>query len=126
MAYSRQELETIEKELLRERERVVRKLTRFQEASRTDDAMAAFSFHMADEGTDTMAREQAVMMAGDEGRRLQELDAALRRLYRDPERFGLCKECGAPIGMPRLELMPASEHCIECIRREETGGGARE
>lgn len=122
MAYSRQELEAIERELVRERERLVRKLERFHETSRSDAGHAAFSFHMADEGTDTMEREQAFLFVSEEGRRLQSLDAALRRLYRDPQSFGLCSVCGDPIGTARLEALPAAECCIACQNRQETGG----
>lgn len=125
MAYSRQELEVIERELVRERERLVRKLARFHETSRSDEGHASFSFHMADEGTDTMDKERAFLLVSEEGRRLQKVDAALRRLYGRPESFGICYECSEPIGTARLEALPAAEYCIACQNRQETGG-ARE
>ena len=46
---------------------------------------------------------------GDLGR----IQAALRRLQENPEDFGLCSECGDPIGK-RLEVMPFVELCVEC------------
>ena len=39
--------------------------------------------------------------------------AALKRLDEKPDEFGLCSECGEPIGR-RLEAMPYVELCIEC------------
>ena len=46
---------------------------------------------------------------GDLGR----IDTALRRLQQSPDDFGLCSECGEPIGR-RLEVMPFVELCVEC------------
>ena len=44
---------------------------------------------------------------------LTRVQAALKRLDEAPEDFGLCKECGDPIGK-RLEVMPYVELCVEC------------
>lgn len=38
---------------------------------------------------------------------------ALKRLDDAPDDFGLCRECGEPIGK-RLEAMPYVELCLEC------------
>jgi DnaK suppressor protein len=51
---------------------------------------------------------------GDLGR----IQAALKRLDEDPESFGLCSECGEPIGK-RLELMPFVELCVECQQAKD-------
>jgi DnaK suppressor protein len=39
--------------------------------------------------------------------------AALKRLEDTPDDFGLCSDCGDPIGR-RLEAMPYVELCLEC------------
>ena len=39
-------------------------------------------------------------------RELEEIDAALRRLYESPERFGLSETTGEPIPFERLDLIP--------------------
>jgi DnaK suppressor protein len=44
---------------------------------------------------------------------LARVQAALRRLDEAPEDFGLCGECGDPIGK-RLEVIPYVELCVEC------------
>src|SRR5512140_2794073 len=49
------------------------------------------------------------LRTGDLGR----IQAALKRLDDHPEEFGLCSECGEPIGR-RLELLPFVELCVEC------------
>ena len=44
---------------------------------------------------------------------LARVKAALKRLDEAPDDFGLCAECGDPIGK-RLEVMPYVEYCVEC------------
>ena len=59
-----------------------------------DGDLSSYSFHMADQGTDAMEREKAFLFASQEGRFLWHIDEALRRLYRSPETFGKCHNCG--------------------------------
>ena len=83
--------------------------------------LSAYSFHMADQGTDAMEREKAFLFASQEGRFLWHIDQALRRLYRDPDNFGKCHNCGQPIAFERLDALPHARYCIECKQREEDG-----
>jgi len=57
---------------------------------------------------------------------LARIQAALKRLEEDPDEFGLCRECGEPIGK-RLELLPFVELCVECQQARDGSpkGGAR-
>lgn len=50
---------------------------------------------------------------------LKEIAAALGRLKRDPEEFGLCESCDEPIPLRRLELMPWATLCIACQSEHE-------
>jgi DnaK suppressor protein len=130
MAYSKDQLGRLEALLLRDRERLVRRLRRFDEevarAAAGDGDFAAFSLHMADEGTDAMEKEKAFLFASEEGRRLQETDAALRRLYGTAGRYGFCLRCENAIGFARLEAVPQAELCIRCQMGVEQGDGHRE
>ncbi|MFQ5679681.1 MAG: TraR/DksA family transcriptional regulator [Gemmatimonadota bacterium] len=117
----------IEQRLLQERTRVVKELGHYGESfSNTpqgaDGDLSAYSFHMADQGTDAMEREKAFLFASKEGRLLYHIDEALRRLYRDPKRFGRCESCGDDIGFERLDALPHARLCIRCKEQEETGG----
>jgi DnaK suppressor protein len=47
---------------------------------------------------------------------------ALARLEEKPDDFGLCVECGEPIGR-RLEAMPYVELCLECQQERDGGPG---
>lgn len=121
-------LDHLEQRLLEEREQVLKELGFFDEnyhdTTRTASGdLSAYSFHMADQGTDAMEREKAFLFASQEGRQLYQIDEALRRLYREPNGFGLCLQCSARIGRERLEALPYATLCIECKEREENGRG---
>jgi RNA polymerase-binding transcription factor DksA len=113
-----------EKRLLEERARVVKELGNYNDAFNlsAQDAggeLSAYSFHMADQGTDAMEREKAFLFASQEGRFLWHIDQALRRLYRDPDNFGKCHNCGKELAFERLDALPHARYCIECKQREE-------
>jgi len=119
-------LRKLEKRLLEEREQVLRELGHFDDnyhdtTRNSSGDLSAYSFHMADQGTDAMEREKAFLFASKEGRQLYTIDEALRRLYRDPNRFGHCVECDGPIAWERLEALPFATLCIACKEREENG-----
>jgi RNA polymerase-binding transcription factor DksA len=125
----RSQLEHIEKRLLRERERALRSLGRFQEQSTqtrdsSDADLSSYSFHMADQGTDAMEREKSFLFASKEGRYLYRIEDALRRLYNEPEKFGLCYSCKKEIPFARLDALPHARYCLDCKRREEEEAAA--
>ncbi|HEX7090088.1 MAG TPA: TraR/DksA family transcriptional regulator [Longimicrobiales bacterium] len=129
MAISEKDLRRLEELLLRDRQRTVRKLSRF--AADFIDAAGdgapgdrnPFTLHAAEQGTDAMEREKAFLFASEEGRRLMAIDQALRRLYADPDAFGRCERCGQEIGLARLEALPHATLCISCQVLQEAGGG---
>jgi DnaK suppressor protein len=121
---SKKQLAYFEKRLLDERKRVMRELGRADETfgasmQASDGDLSSYSFHMADQGTDAMEREKAFLMASKEGRFLWHIDEALRRLYRSPETFGKCHQCGNDIAFERLDALPHARYCIDCKQREE-------
>jgi RNA polymerase-binding transcription factor DksA len=116
----------LEQRLLEERARTERALQRSDETARTateeDGDLTSYTQHPADEGTDTMEQEKALLMLSAEGQRLQQIDEALRRLYKEPEDFGKCIECGNEISMERLELIPWTTLCRD--HQAESEGGS--
>ena len=117
---AKKQLQYFEKRLLDERKRVLKELGRADEGMKDEDGDAGeYSFHMADQGTDAMEREKVFLMASKEGRFLWHIDEALRRLYRSPETFGKCHQCGNDIAHDRLDALPHARYCIDCKQREE-------
>lgn len=119
---SKKDLKHFEERLLEERKKLLGQLgylektmTKTQRDSAGD--LSAYSFHMADMGTDAMEREKAFLFASAEGRLLYNVDQALRRLYRNE--YGVCQVCGKEIGKPRLDAIPHASLCVSCQEKQE-------
>lgn len=114
----------LEERLLAERARVMKELGYYGESFNTslqssDGDLSSYSFHMADQGTDTMEREKQFLFASQEGRYLWHVNEALRRLYSAPDKFGKCHTCGEDIAFERLDALPHARLCISCKEKEE-------
>ncbi|HUE77034.1 MAG TPA: TraR/DksA C4-type zinc finger protein [Longimicrobiales bacterium] len=122
-------MEHLQKRLLRERERALRSLGRYDElaklsAEQADSDLYSYSDHMADLGTDAMEREKMLLFASKEGRYLYRIEDALRRLYKEPADFGKCHTCGNLIDFERLDALPHARYCIDCKKKEEEADAA--
>ena len=125
-AFGKRDIDHFEKRLLDERKRAVAQMQQFGQDLRTsqeeaDGENTSWRFHMADEGTDTYEREQTFLLASREGRLLWHIDEALRKLYKSPEKFGRCEECGARISYERLDALPYAKNCVSCKQDWEGG-----
>ncbi len=115
----------MEQRLLRERERALKAFRHLDErtkvsAQEEDGRLTLYPLHLADEGTDTMEQEKDFLLLSKEGRLVYWIDDALRTLYKRPEEYGKCLECGAAIAPERLDLIPWARLCLDCQRTEET------
>ena len=72
---------------------------------------SAYSLHM-EQGTDTMEREKTFLFASREGKFLNYLEDALKRIEKGE--YGYCIECGTLIDKERLEAVPHAQLCIKC------------
>ena len=68
-------------------------------------------FHPADLGTDTIDEEIQASNATRVSNELAEIDAALERLYANPESFGKCEDTGKDIPFERLDIIPWARTC---------------
>ena len=68
-------------------------------------------FHPADLGTDTIDEEIQATNATRVSKELAEIDAALERLYSNPDSFGKCEETGRDIPFERLDIIPWARTC---------------
>ncbi len=121
---NKKQLAHLEKRLLEERALVMKELGVHEKSfsgtlQSSDGDLSSYSFHMADQGTDAMEREKEFLFASKEGRYLWHVNEALRRMYRAPEEFGKCHECGHTIGFERLDALPHARLCIKCKAKEE-------
>ena len=119
MHLTKTQREHLERRLRDERARVLRDLNRgLAELSdgggqeRAGD-LTKVPFHFADRGTDSINTEVAASNVTRESRELAAIDEALERLYRTPERFGICEDTGDPIPFVRLDVIPWARTCGE-------------
>lgn len=78
---------------------------------------AHYDNHPADMGTEMFERSKDLGLFSNNLRRLREIDIAMERM--DRGEYGLCEECGQPIGEARLDVFPMATTCIECQQRRE-------
>ena len=78
---------------------------------------SAYSFHMADAGTDAMEREKLYLMIARQQKYIGYLDRALDRI--DNRTYGICRVTGEPIARERLEAVPHTEISIEAKKKQK-------
>ncbi len=72
---------------------------------------STYSMHM-EQGTDAMEREKTFLFASREGKFLNYLEDALKRIEKGS--YGFCTDCGKLIEKERLEAVPHAQLCIRC------------
>ncbi|HKI46020.1 MAG TPA: TraR/DksA C4-type zinc finger protein [Balneolales bacterium] len=113
--YSDEELEYFRQIILKKRDEAEQDLDMLQESLKesmenaSDDS--AYSFHMADAGTDAQEREKTYMLYNRTRKFIKYLDAALERI--DNKTYGICKVTGKKISKGRLEAVPHTQISIE-------------
>jgi DnaK suppressor protein len=109
MALTEKQRRHLEARLKEERDRVLRDIRSYDDggsSSPDDGDITKYPSHMADQGTDNFDQEMSTQLADRATRELEEIDAALQRLYETPERFGVSETTGKPIPFERLDLIP--------------------
>lgn len=81
---------------------------------------SAYSFHMADQGTDAMEREKAFLFASRDDKYLKQIEAALERI--ESGKYGICRVTGKDIGRERLEAVPTTTISYEAKMQESKAG----
>jgi len=71
----------------------------------------------ADAGSKTFEREHEMSLANNTRDMLVQAERALARI--DNGTYGICENCGNPIGKARLQVFPRATLCMTCKQREE-------
>lgn len=115
--YSKTELEHFRKIIMEKRQEILEELDSLrgrimdQTTGEYEVENSAYSLHM-EQGTDTMEREKAFLFASREGKFLNYLDDALKRIEQGS--YGFCNDCGTLIEKERLEAVPHAQLCVDC------------
>ncbi|OKJ80519.1 DNA-binding protein [Streptomyces sp. TSRI0107] len=71
----------------------------------------------ADTGSKNITREHELALAANAREMLDQTERALHRL--DAGTYGLCENCGNPIGKARMQAFPRATLCVECKQKQE-------
>ncbi|GHA98881.1 DNA-binding protein [Streptomyces tendae] len=71
----------------------------------------------ADTGSKNITREHELALAATAREVLTQTERALERL--DTGTYGLCENCGKPIGKARMQAFPRATLCVECKQKQE-------
>jgi DnaK suppressor protein len=112
MTLTSRQRDHLERRLREERARVLRDLNRLlgvlsDTSGQTRPAgLSRATFQDADVGSGAMEQELIASNASRQSRELADIDAALDRLRRTPDRFGVCEDTGEAIPFERLDVLP--------------------
>ena len=113
--YSDEELEYFREIIIKKMEDAEEELNALQRTLRESMENAsdesAYSYHMADAGTDAQEREKTYMLFNRTRKFVKYLDDALKRI--DNKTYGVCKVTGNKIAKGRLEAVPHTQLSIE-------------
>lgn len=113
--YSDEELEYFREIILNKLEEAENELETLQrtlrESMENANDESAYSFHMADAGTDAQEREKTYMLYNRTRKFIRYLNDALTRI--DNKTYGVCKVTGKKIAKGRLEAVPHTQLSIE-------------
>jgi RNA polymerase-binding protein DksA len=71
----------------------------------------------ADTGTKNITRESELALAANASSMLEQTERALERL--EAGTYGLCENCGKPIGKARMQAFPRATLCVDCKQKQE-------
>lgn len=113
--YTDEELEYFRGIILKKRNDAEEELDALQrslrESMENSSDESAYSFHMADAGTDAQEREKTYMLFNRTRKFVKYLDDALKRI--DNKTYGVCKVTGKKISKGRLEAVPHTQLSID-------------
>ena len=113
--YTDEELEHFRSIILKKRKEAEEDLNilmdALKESTENSSDESAYSFHMADAGTDAQEREKTYMLFNRTKKFIKYLDDAIERI--NNKTYGVCKVTGKKISKGRLEAVPHTQISIE-------------
>jgi len=117
--WSQEEVDEARAELSREAERLRTEIHAAEEAlsGLMRDSADATGDDQADTGTKNITREHEMALAENAREMLHQTERAMERL--EAGTYGVCENCGRPIGKARMQAFPRATLCVECKQRQE-------
>ncbi len=108
-------IERFKKVILKEREEIIGDVKQIYESSQEvgQDGIQ----DIGDEAANVYNKQILLTLNENERMRLREVDDALDHIK--TKTYGICEECGEPIGLKRLEVKPVAKYCVPCKTKLE-------
>ncbi len=110
-------LASLRKQLEEEREELRAQASKLEADAADESWKEPRSDDDAETGTAFFERERTMSLARNARQTIIQIDRALARIEADT--YGLCINCGEPIGIERLEALPQAVDCLDCRRKAE-------
>ena len=117
--WSAAELKIVKGEISKDLERYRNELARVEAEMNEliSDSGEGAGDDQADSGTKTFEREHEMSLVSNARDMVLQTERALERI--ENKTYGLCEDCGAAIGKPRLQVFPRATLCMICKQKEE-------
>ncbi|MGI8899822.1 MAG: TraR/DksA family transcriptional regulator [Nocardioides sp.] len=117
--WTKAELNEVRTELHRDRDRLRSELNMAEHELHDlmRDAGDGAGNDQADVGSATFERDHEMTLANNARDMLAQTERALARI--EDGSYGVCEQCGEPIGKMRLMAFPRATLCLPCKQREE-------
>jgi len=116
-ALDKRTLERLKKILLKEREKIMGDVKHIYES--TQEVGQDGIQDIGDEAANIYNKQILLTLNENERMRLKDVDESLDRI--ENGMYGICEECGEPIGLKRLEVKPVAKYCVPCLTKIEKG-----
>ena len=115
------QIKKLRKSLIRKKKELLAQYDKLNEDSLkiTQTAVSGespYSFHIADEGTNTFERERDFTMGDNMKVLISRIDKAIEKIKNGT--YGICEICGREIGYERLEALPFVNLCFNCKKED--------
>jgi len=115
--YTKEQLAHFRKRLEEEQTKLV---ARYQ-TSRSNLQDKPSQENIEETGSEDFIHAADLYMMGQDSQTMQMIQKARQNL--EAGNYGICEDCGGPIGEPRLLARPFAKYCIKCKSRREGAGG---
>ena len=106
--------EKLKKQLKEEHKRLKAQLSTFPV---NDRGAIGYSTHQADDATEAFEQAKGLTLRQNTERLLKQVESALAGF--EDGTYGLCRDCGRPIDLARLEALPYAQFCLKCQSKQE-------
>ena len=113
------ELKSVKTEISKDLERLRKELATVEAEMNEliSDSGEGAGDDQADSGTKTFEREHEMSLVINARDMVLQTERALERI--ENKTYGLCEDCGSPIGKARLQVFPRATLCMICKQKEE-------